>query len=441
MFYWVIYALLYVIRVFKSCIMYNFLKFSLLSSLFLLCFLGCPYYAHAGDVSVWNAEKLDWWVSLNEQPEDKKLSKKCEIHWVYDDVLDLSFQRTRQGRLYFGIKPLKNTPALKAFQNLGDEPDYRIDIIKGQNTRTLYGKVAKPDFLVVQVNPDMLEYSYLDQADRLIVRMSEKSYNLPLNNSEENFEVFRTCEKNLNTPENLQRLAQEAAAKVRPTLADPVPVAAQVKTDSMPPPLVPLPKEGEETPSAQTDLTIPPSMEQPSAEAFFIAKDVVYNDRETSLIQSLTKKLAMIEQEKEMLRKQKMTYEAEGLIAQIQSCESSAGDEALDDRVYVKYEAAIESLRAENEVLKETISNVREAEAAEQEGVGLEVSSLERQVMQLKDRNKTLQRSVYEYQIQLEEALTEAQREPDDTDAMGGEAADNTREIDLPVESQDSVSP
>jgi len=192
--------------------MFNLTGFSRLS-LFALLVFGGASRAEASDIlkiqndlAIWNPNTVTWSVDANSDTDDI-----CQIHWIYDDEIDVSLKQNRENLYYFGIDYLGNKKRLKQLFNRGD-----FDAILVANGDQInLGSERIDSNTIIAIAPTAINsIDALKQAEALFLKSGDALYSFPLENTTENFDVYRQCLKDNNQYVERSRVAQAATPEV-----------------------------------------------------------------------------------------------------------------------------------------------------------------------------------------------------------------------------------
>ncbi len=316
--------------------------------IFLTCTALCvwsalPDHAYAGEQSsIWSPVKVDWQVV---RTKNKKTAQHvCAIRWIYDKSTVLSFLQD-QDTFRFELR----TPSEKAAgNNIPDfitGQDYYGVLTKRNDSLDQMQAVAKSEtILSLEIGRPEYLVQYYKTSERLSIFFEDRIVNLPLTNALENFEAFDKCLGSLET--NKQKTAEPQAPKEAPK------TLSEMATANMD--------------VARKDLSIPPKL--PAFKRSNTKKSVLEdykrlddNDNYKEVNQNLLRKLGILENEKEELRKKLLSLTKESFIPGLVACEPSAGDEqddGLSELMEENYKATIEQLRQENRELAAQLDDI-----------------------------------------------------------------------------------
>ncbi|MGH1404592.1 MAG: hypothetical protein ACRBDL_10145 [Alphaproteobacteria bacterium] len=309
---------------------------------FLTCTALCiwsayPDRAYASEQSsIWSPVKVDWQVV---RTKNKKTSKHmCAIRWIYDKSTVLSFLQDQEtfrfelhtpskksvgngiptfvtGQDYYGVLTKRN-----------DSLDQMQAVAKSENILSL--AIAQPEYMT----------QYYRTSERLSIFFENTIVNLPLTNALENFDAFDKCLETIKPKEDKTAEVKDVKEATPKTLSE-------IATNNMD--------------VARKDLSIPPSL--PAFKRSNTKKSVLEeynrldeNDNYKEVNQNLLRKLRILENEKEELRKKLLSLTKESFIPGLVACEPSAGheqDDGLSEIMEDNYKATIEQLRQDNREL------------------------------------------------------------------------------------------
>lgn len=122
-----------------------------------------------------------------------------------------------------------------------------------------------------------------------------------------------------------------------------------------------------------------------------------FNEQNNPLVRNLTRKLQMLEHEKEELRKKLLTLEDGGMVADLVACEPSfpgQNTEELNENIIAQFETLVKQLRMENELLRESL--------LEADNVERSVAAMENEIQELRQQASELSRRSSEVREELE---------------------------------------
>ena len=174
-------------------------------------------FAQAEDIGVFNPSKVDWWVSMDDSIISNQ--QNCEVHWLFDDSLDISLSVSDAYRLFFTFrvrpKGKEVTPPLQLRKGMADKASLMVEDVSHPLGIT---EIDVHPAMVVMGIPDLLNnLSYVKDANRLLLNLDNTVYNFPLENMDENIEYFEKC---------LESVDPGALAKIQNSPAEPYAPAA-----------------------------------------------------------------------------------------------------------------------------------------------------------------------------------------------------------------------
>jgi len=393
------------------------------------------------ELDIWSPKKVDWWVSKT--PNQKTKEEICEIHWLYDSGLDLVFVSGENGvgstslhaRYYFSVELRNNEDGNKIPLNVTPSKIYEaFAVVDGvEHSLSVYGADKKN--AIVLLSGDLSNVDYLKKTDRLYLELDGVSYNFPLENSEENFSVFQECEGNLAQSDNPPTVSSEHKGldiNPNPVLQEPLPelelfehglidvesLDVTLSNDSEPllSSETPKPPDADLRPSSKQSDKLLDQMKYMNATDSSdptggMSPQFEYNERNSQITNNLMKKLVLLEKEKEELRMRLLGIKEDRVISKIVACEPqkpTTSEMDLNETVLQKFELTINSLRAENELLKESLSD--DEISSDTDISSQEIAGLKQQIKKLSERNSQMQEDIFNYQDQLEKEsnITEA---------------------------------
>ncbi len=343
-----------------------------------LLFLPSSVYAQSQEVqqSIWSPSEVDWRVSRTADPKTQK--DLCQIHWVYDRTINLSFNY-HAGHFYFHLVYLKDKVVLQKQFAFNQGQEYEGLFIKRDDSLDqLMVRVVAPGKVFLHLASDPKDLGFFVGAERITVMFPDGVMNLPLANAQENFGVFKEC---LATA-NVQLQASEPMLEPREKKYN---YAQQTETPE------------------QAALKPRPQMKK-SLSDYKSLEGLRSDKKSQEVIQNLMKKLKVLEAEKEEMRKKLLSLTDESFIPDLVACQPNSFDDSalhMDEDIIAQFDGIIEQLRAENALLnrklQESLSQIESSSSATQE-----TQVLKRQVDTLKVRNTQLQEQVYSYQEIIE---------------------------------------
>ena len=104
----------------------------ILIAIILICaLLSSPKaaFAQAADLGVFNPSKVDWWVSMDDSIISNQ--QNCEVHWLFDDSLDVSLSVSDAYRLFFTFRVRPEgkevTPPLQLRKGMADKASLMVE--------------------------------------------------------------------------------------------------------------------------------------------------------------------------------------------------------------------------------------------------------------------------------------------------------------------------
>ena len=380
------------------------------------------------NIQIWNPKKVDWWVSLDDQVH-QGVKQGCEIHWLYDNVLDVALNVSNKGRLYYSFEVTNDGRDLAIDYNQASAAYLVIDKVKNPLA------IAKGNFsqVMMALPNDLNDLQVLQGARRLLLNIGGTLYNFPLENSVENFSYFKKCLKTLNvqlmtskvTPSSQRPPIRAVPIEQKELLtASRLPVESPLGTqisqaireEAITPESVKqfdgLLKDVQYSGVSEQKLEVPPEdskasnkKEKNDLRAQQACPEAEYSDHSTGVIRNLTKKLAVLEREKEELRVKALDVSGNEILREVSNCKTPAEenlDEPLSDELIERFEDTINKLRAENELLKEASLQAEEDEADsgllenEVDKLRQKINDLLRANEGLSDENDNLQEQIEE---------------------------------------------
>ena len=317
----------------------------------------------------WSPKRVDWRVVMNQDLDTEK--NICTIHWQYDDHLDLSFNSNSAGTYYFNAeqKDSGKTNKMDLF-NVDSRTSSAILVVDGFQNKLNVGATTSNNIIVTLPNT-LNNLSYLQDSNTLVLTTAATAYHLPLENAEENFRVFQDCQSRTPNPttQGVEKSAQKTTANLDnkidtlmgkyPPKLDKVPLTNQDIKQNIPPHSGRV-NNAELDNDAIAPAPIPPT---PTLQKPITAPIKNYSDDEkTILIKNLTRKLALLEKEKEELRKKLLSTENGGVLNDLVACEpvSMTPPKAeVDALIIQEYKNTIRILRDENDLLLEDVESCK----------------------------------------------------------------------------------
>ena len=453
--------------------------------------------AAQGDVDIWSPGSVNWWVAESSENDDL-----CQIHWLYDDEINVYFKQNNENLYYFGFEHIGKQKALSnSFQN----ENFSTILVVDEEQVNLGVARLDSNKIIATAPSDLNELDMFKQADAIFLKSDKMLYSFPLENVYENFSVYTNCLKDkgqyvtreaalvpvtsaaLEETEGQQATGswQSENTQSKPPSnntdtagasllfgavddsAQPDDPSSQVEAASaaaegpmMAEEIAVAPEDGQ-TAAATQDLTIPPGLfdrpERPQEEGQpkeksgqkvtmlskskgdYLGDDLSYDydkdsdnqgkdqsDKENdcgsgkldsdvnAIIKNLTRKLTILEKEKEAYRMKALATPEQPVISEILACKEAEIDEAdiaanegiIQDykNLIEGFKVQIEELEAENELLNASIVN--------QPSMGdisdmPEMSKLKEDVKSLEIKNAQLNKELEQYKEMLRETVPE----------------------------------
>ncbi len=404
----------------------------------------------SAQVGIWNPSKVDWWVSVDES--DFGSGQSCEAHWLFDDYMDVMMGVSDEGKIFFSLQVAPKNKNIRPKINLSQgSAQNAFLVIDGIKHNLGVTDIDLSPVMIIMALPDKLnDVDYVQDAERVLLRMNNTIHNFPLENMPENMSFFKKCLTSLN-----KRVPQVAVpfsqASPQPNVSAASQYSNAVEIEELPavksPAYAPIKTEQEPISSPALDVEpVKDTATQPvlnlSKNSDDIIEDLKYDaiknndDRERArkdlaakecppntydsssavIIQNLTTKMALLEKEKEELRSRVVgTAYNNDVLGSIMSC-NNTDDELIEDPVnediIAKFEITLANLRSENELLKEALEKVEEIDT---DSLQTEISSLEKQVDELIKKNYALEGDLLEYQLENEKKASANSQENVDT--------------------------
>lgn len=463
----------------------------ILIAIILICaLLSSPKaaFAQAADLGVFNPSKVDWWVSMDDSIISNQ--QNCEVHWLFDDSLDVSLSVSDAYRLFFTFRVRPEgkevTPPLQLRKGMADKASLMVEDVSHPLGIT---EIDVHPAMVVMGIPDLLNnLSYVKDANRLLLNLDNTVYNFPLENMDENIEYFEKCLESVD-PGALAKIQNSSAQPYTPAPADggtdtpydyaveiepleseepeisfanpPIEEAAPETIDVATAEEAEMAEEGDPNQRVlpngkQTDDMLadmkydgvsdktPEELEEAEPEEEKIGQIVknkrestdscsgsAFDERGTAIINNLTAKLAVLEREKEELRAKTIGSSGHKAIVDILECGSQSlepEDDTVNEDILARFEITIENLRAENELLKEALEK---AEANDTDALQNELSEVQAELKSVIERNYELQDELFNYQLEEKEAAEAEEAGQDEVEEEAVEQIDLIEQIIL----------
>lgn len=434
--------------------------------LFILLFVLGSFYGEAqaqstsqDEIQVWNPTKVDWWVSIDDSITGG--AQTCEMHWLYDDGLDLFLTLNNMNSLVFAFKTSPKDqnvkPDLKLTKGMALDAVLHVNDVKH---KLGVADIDLPPVIVFMgISNTISHLEYLEEAQRVLLNLGGVIYNFPLENIKENMVYFKECMGSLGKEINRGEIEIPGAdpewqpqAQAGPQMS--VPIAQDNSVTAVPLPAPVLDGDPDavypdaDYPAAAEEAKEPAMTPEPVLEASVskgdpdITKDLhvegiteaeevksaaksksaagkgeacepaedPYDEQGVAVIHNLTRKLQILENEKEELRLKLLSVSDKGMLSDIMKCDAQPdefGSDPLGDNVAAEFESIISNLRAENDLLKEALDN-----AESNSGKGAEeLSELRTRVNELLKDNQELQDKLFQYQLDFQKAEEKAEEE------------------------------
>lgn len=420
-------------------------------------------------MDVWNPTKVDWWVSAN----DSKLNnvKGCEIHWLFDDHMDVMLYSNDDNRLLFtfSIKPkAKNIkPALNLKTGMAQDATLIIDNVKhGMGVTDVD---LTPVTVIMALSSVLNDINLVQKSDRLLIKIDNVIYNFPLENIEENVSFFKQClagagGNSQSTPsqKNIAVASVAPAAPVSPILDTSLPYSDSVEIEPLPSPVKEevepvLPVVNESVISQADQALLEPKKLQKQSDDILkdmqyagdkvdekkvkdkeekaqdSCKNDAYGEEGTAVIRNLTRKLVILEKEKEELRLKAMGVSDNQRIADIIECGTKSlepVEDPIGEEILAKFETTISSLREENEMLKQALAQAEEIDNSEMEN---KVKELNAQVADLIKKNYQLESQVINKQMKSSKDVAKSLTQEEEISEIERILNDNAALLEAPL--------
>lgn len=371
---------------------------------------------------IWNPERVDWWVSMDDAPNSPS-RQQCDVHWLYDDAYDLSLSLAREGVLYFAFAYKEGVDDKSPFAPAAAATNMRAYLVVNEDTYALTATGRGEEQRAMLLSGGMNSLEFLRGAERVLLQLGATVYNFPLENLQENLAYFETCMRALELD-----IASTSGAEIKSEMLSddfggeydqitPLPdESTQLEEVNIP--IDPAIQAALFAPVAENSQTQPGILEEstemtPQSEAAIYStakqKDADWTEKDylnkraealqdsleqeairqaearseaqsdfmydvsgegSSIIRSLTRKLSLVEKEKEELRLQLLRVSENEQLREIVSCSDQTAQEnetsmALSDDLMQGFKSTIENLRAENELLREALLNSEDAASIE----------------------------------------------------------------------------
>jgi len=393
------------------------------------------------NLKMWNAEKVDWWVSMDDQTQ-QGVRQGCEIHWLYDDVLDVSLNVSDKKQLYYSFEVLSKQDVSVPIVDYRQANSAFLVIDKEE----IPLEVASGNFSQVVMTPmnDLNSVEYLKDARRLLLGIGDTIYNFPLENADENFLYFKKCLSALSIdvandtdfvvprhgPTKVNSVERQELPS-EPTRQgdtytdgdDDWALSYDVKALKLFSPVADVDKEPVQSVKEIGGPKV--GIAKQAKQADSMLKDVhrseiakkskvgtsggnaysgaEYSSHNTGIIRNLTRKLAILEREKEELRVKMLGTSGSKMLRDVVACNTPMEEdlnEPLSDEVIEQFEDTINKLRAENELLRDASLSVEEVDTS---FLGGEIESMQKQINDLMRANEGLAEENDQLQLQIEE--------------------------------------
>lgn len=145
--------------------------------------LACAQDRVEPTFEVWSASKVDW------QSSTTNLYKSCEVHWLYDDIFNISLLRDRENGFYFSFEILKENH----FSIIRDKK-YHQAFLAADNIKHALA-ITKINLLktVMTLPRGVNNLSALKAVNRILLEADGVSYHFLLENMNENISYFEHC--------------------------------------------------------------------------------------------------------------------------------------------------------------------------------------------------------------------------------------------------------
>lgn len=170
----------------------------------LMCSFVLPSEGRADD-SFWEASTVDWWVAQGSDQSDQ-----CQIHWLFDDEIDVYFQRSHKGYFYFGF----DDGDTKLFSTRSKDLESYL-VVDSKEYQLSVEKVNGSVYVapLPAVFNDLID---IRNAEVLLLVLGNNIHHFPLENSDENFKVYKTCVEDNN---EIRVAIKESEADLTPPVA------------------------------------------------------------------------------------------------------------------------------------------------------------------------------------------------------------------------------
>ncbi len=288
--------------------------------------LGVSNNVYANDAKQpWTAEKIEWQVMRVKNKSDNNV---CLVRWKYDHDVSLSFIKKGEGYAFLLKTPKEAPDSLEMPKLKKGEKYYGVLEKKSESINQLTALANSNNSLVMKLPGKNKHIQNFKSLKGLSLFFSESVMDLPLPNAAENFEAFSQCLNTLSdTNDNKKKeLNHRAVENIR-----------EINDDLSIPPAMPAFKRGKTKLSVLEDY-----------------KKQNQNNDYKEINASLLKKLRILENEKEGLRKKLLYLTQDAYIADLVACEPSGGqnDNIGKAQLEAGYEEIIQRLKTDNQNLK-----------------------------------------------------------------------------------------
>lgn len=454
------------------------------------------------DLAIWNPKTVDWSVAANSDVDNI-----CQIHWVYDNEIDIYLKKNRQNLFYFGADYIgSNASRRQLFQRA----NFNVILVLNEDQINMGTERVSANKIIAIAPKAINTLDALSQSKSLFLKSNDALYSFPLENVRENFNVYEQCLKDngqYSKPQSAEAISSEAgrfsnqvasnvppyslnqqatdgasllfsdgvmsqqAAPSQATRISKVDITdSYTGNDSVNAPAAaplfsaPLPTV---TSAKMPEVPVVPVKEQSSfskSPSNFIKEDLAYTSNDldngeelpisslaqverndskenacqdkgqvpedvTAVIRNLTRKLSVLEKEKEALRVKAIASNAnEGVLSEILACKSDDTQPLkspdVDFGVSKKQQGLIEELRAEVEALEleladlEAENNLLNASIVDAPNVGKisdapKVAVLNDKIKDLEIKNIQLNKEVDEFKEMLGQNASSEKVAPD----------------------------
>lgn len=299
--------------------------------------LSLPAKTAQSQKPLWSAASVNWQVLRMKN----KLNQKdaCVVRWVYDKSIALSLLNQNQEYIFL-LKLPKTVSKNGKFPTIEEDKEYYgIAQHSDSSSWQIVAQATSANTMVIKISDAQPTTQTLRTLDKLSIFYKDSVLSFPLTNIIENVDAYAKCLGTITGEETTQQPTAKTQQDTLSKLADQHLQKNHNNGRATPPPL----------PAFRKSKT--------SADALEQYKRSEQSDGDQKVSENLIKKLKVLEEEKEELRKKLLYLTQNQYISGLVSCEPAAGEseQQIDSTVEQSYKDTIRQLRVENEELNTSL--------------------------------------------------------------------------------------